>query len=303
MINTVPENWIYSDSLEMLFLFYQCTDELLSEISPDTYSLPQHNTLSLFLEIDEVYTLLNEYNIIEDYYSNYIPPIIDEFIYNLEKDKLLKKLIGKRIFTLKTGFEEAKKNHVLLERWCNLFKQICSPIEYLNMYKKEIIKLVVETKEKDYLYYCTKNLYVSLISLGYSREYLYTYSKKFFNNKRLPITNLKQIEDFLLEFNVKNKKFEFLVLMDLSAIEYIDNLGEGKLRIGEKLKKIDIEDRKTYINDICVTDMFKQYDKIVYNSKNSKSLAIMHYCDEGLDPYSLAVDFDNRMYFFQIFDR
>lgn len=42
MIYRIPENWIYNESLEMLYLFYQKADELLSETSPDTYSLPLH---------------------------------------------------------------------------------------------------------------------------------------------------------------------------------------------------------------------------------------------------------------------
>ena len=303
MINAVPENWKYDDSLEMLFLFYQCTDELLSETAPDTYCLPQHNTITLFCELDEVYTLLKGYNIVDQYYSNYVPPIIDEFLNCLEKDKLLKGLIGRRIFTLKTGFEEAKQNSVLLERWCNLFKQICSPERYIKIYKEEIVRLVTETKDKMQLYYSVKNLYISLIGVGYSREYLYTYSKKFFNNRYAEINNLKQIEAFLAAFDGVKKDFEFLVLMDLSAMEHIDNLG-GKSSIGEKLEKIDVEkERTTFSNDTSVTELFKQYDKIVHNSEQSKNIAVMRYCDKGLDPYSLAIDFDNYMYFLQIFSR
>ena len=62
MINKVPNNWEYNDSLEMLFLFYQCTDELLSEVTPDTYALPQHNVVTLVREIEEVFDLISNHN-------------------------------------------------------------------------------------------------------------------------------------------------------------------------------------------------------------------------------------------------
>ena len=58
MINTIPDNWEYTDDLEMLFLFYQSTDELLSEVTPDTFALPLHNVLSLIDEIAEEAILL-----------------------------------------------------------------------------------------------------------------------------------------------------------------------------------------------------------------------------------------------------
>lgn len=99
VINTIPDSWQYTDDLEMLFLFYQSTDELLSEVTPDTYALPLHNALSLIDEIVETYRLLKHHNSICEYYSKYIPPIIDELLQKIEDDYLLKKIFGKRLDT------------------------------------------------------------------------------------------------------------------------------------------------------------------------------------------------------------
>ena len=60
MLCNIPENWVYEESLEMLYLFYQRTDELLSASTSDTYSLPLHNSWTLVDEIVEVFNLLNE---------------------------------------------------------------------------------------------------------------------------------------------------------------------------------------------------------------------------------------------------
>lgn len=93
MINKPPESWEYCDDLEMLYLFYQITDELLNEATPDTYSLPLHNPLSLVGELVETYALLKEHDSIDDYYTKYIPPIIDELLEKIKDDYLLKKNI------------------------------------------------------------------------------------------------------------------------------------------------------------------------------------------------------------------
>ena len=159
----MPCNWEDNDELEMLFLFYQLSDELLSENTPDTYALPLHNTFSLIKEISDVYFMLKQHNIINSFYNNYIPIIIDEFFYSLEHDYILKKILDKRLNSICTGLKEAQTNHVLLERWLNLFIQYCPVDTYIMLYKKEIEKLVSETKEKNKLIYCTKNLYIMLI--------------------------------------------------------------------------------------------------------------------------------------------
>ena len=109
MIYRIPENWDYNESMEMLYLFYQKADELLSETSPDTYSLPLHNSITLLKEVEEIFDLLNEYGILTEYYSKYIPPILEELLEQTEGDYILKKILGSRLFSIRTGLEEAKK--------------------------------------------------------------------------------------------------------------------------------------------------------------------------------------------------
>ena len=109
MVNNPPRNWKYSEEIEMLFFFYQCVDELLSENTGDTYALPVHNSMTLVHEIEFIYNMLMEYDLVSEYYLKYIPVIIDELIFNIEDDHLLKREFGKRLDTIKTGFREAKK--------------------------------------------------------------------------------------------------------------------------------------------------------------------------------------------------
>lgn len=64
MIHQIPDNWKYSDEMEMTWYFYQISDELLSENTQDTFALPLHNSISLIFEIQNTYKLLEGHNII-----------------------------------------------------------------------------------------------------------------------------------------------------------------------------------------------------------------------------------------------
>ncbi len=303
MINKIPENWVYSKDLEMLFLFYQITDELLSETTPDTYALPLHNARTIVKEISETYYYLKKYNCIESYYINYIPPIIDELFQKIEEDYLLKKILNNRLESIITGFREAKENHVLLERWINVFVQACSGEEYRSLYQKEIIDLVVQTSDKDKLMYCARNYYIALIDAGYSREYIYTASKKFFNNKALKITSKDQVAEFLGKFDCEEKKHEFLVLMDMDNIDYLDSIS-SKIVFSHDLRKIDLtEERKNLSKDYVVADLFKEYDKRVSGCKSYQKIAVVSFTDVDLDPYKSATKFLDYISFLQTFKR
>jgi len=207
MINEVPRNWEYTEQLEMLFLFYQYAEELLSEITSDTYSLPVHNTITLTFEIEYIYDLLRKYNLVKDYYCKYIPVIIDELIESIEEDSILKNELGARRASIITGFCESKANHILLQRWLSLFQQACSHIRYVSLYQVEIIKLITETKNKKDLYKCTKVFFTSLANSGFSREFLFHSIKRFFSNDKVVIRRPEQIEDFFQYSNNLPKKF------------------------------------------------------------------------------------------------
>ena len=227
MIYHIPENWDYSESLEMLYLFYQKADELLSETSPDTYSLPLHNTITLLSEAKEIFDLLNEYGMLTEYYERYVPPIIDELLAQIEDDYILKRILGPRLFSIRTGLAEAQKNHTHLKRWIDVFTQACTNAKYRKAYSSEISHLVKETKDKNKLLYSATCYFTCLVRMGYSREYLYTATKKFCYNKDRKITSLNQIDEYLSLFTCHPEEFTFLILMDIDSIEYMDSISDN----------------------------------------------------------------------------
>lgn len=302
MLKEIPDHWKHDKSMDMLWLFYQITDELLSETTSDTYALPLHNAITLLDEMDEVYSLLDQYGIVKEYYANYIPPIIEEFIVCTEDDSILKRMLGERLNSIRTGFQEASQNPILLNRWIGIFRQTCSPKKYRDTYKNEIEQLVLtNSPDKNNLIYCTKNYYISLLHAGYSREYLYTCAKRFFNNSKRPVLAPDQILPFLKQFNTSKKAYEFLILMNTESLDYIDGLSKD-INIDIEIKKISTsEERKELCKDRLIADMFADYDKRLHQAKAHEKVEIVVFKDMALDPYIAANEFIEKMRFLQMF--
>jgi len=304
MINHPPENWEYNDSMEMLFLFYQCSDELLSEITPDSYALPLHNTLTLLREVEDVFFLLKEHGAIGEFYLKYIPPIIEEFLQQAEKDYLFKALLGARFSSILTGFKEAEKESSHLQDWLELVRTLFTTKEYLNVFREEIIKLVTTTKKKCKLLCCISNFYSTLRWIGYSREYLYRTTKQYFANQKITANDTKTIANFLNIFDGKPKQYDFLILLDVDSIEYIDSISEDNDK-SMNIEKIDIEkERDELEKDPIAAKMLHEYESWSARlSKAHKKLAIVRYSDDDLDPFAVAYNFSKRVAFLQAFAR
>lgn len=303
MIYRIPENWDYNESMEMLYLFYQKADELLSETSPDTYSLPLHNSITLLKEVEEIFDLLNEYGILTEYYSKYIPPILEELLEQTEGDYILKKILGSRLFSIRTGLEEAKKNHVHLKGWINAFKQACTFHQYRKAYANEITYLVKETKDKNKLLYSTACYFICLIRMGYSREYVYTTTKKFFSNKDKRINCPEQIEEYFNLFSCTHEEFTFLILMDVDSIEYMDSISDN-LTISQQIERVDVsKERKELCKDYIAEDLIKEFDRKLREATTKRKMAVVRFRDHSYDPYCSAEKFCDYIRFIQTFTR
>jgi len=90
MINSVPSSWEYSDELENLFLFYQASEEMLSFESPDSYRVTVHNVITLCSELGKIYSILQKSNQLSEYYEKYTLPIIEELLYSIQQDSIIK---------------------------------------------------------------------------------------------------------------------------------------------------------------------------------------------------------------------
>ena len=130
MVNKIPASWQYTDDMESLYLFYQASEEMLSFSSPDSYRLTVHNAVTLCLEAKKIDSILKSSNQIDTYYKQYIPPIIEELIYSIQQDSVIKSELGMRLDSITTGLTTAMDNHALLVRWLNLIIKSCSFEKY-----------------------------------------------------------------------------------------------------------------------------------------------------------------------------
>lgn len=303
MIYRIPENWDYNESLELLYLFYQKADELLSETSPNTYSLPLHNSMTLLSEAEEIFNLLNEYEMVAEYYGKYIPPILEELLEQLEDDYILKRILDSRLFSIRTGLIEAQKNPTHLKEWLNVFKQACTASKYRKAYSAEISHLVKDTKDKNKLLYSTTCYFISLIHLGYSREYIYTSTKKFFSNKDKKINNINQIDEYFNLFSCHREEYSFLILMDIDSIEYMDSISDN-LIVSRQIKRVDVaKEREELCKDYIAENLIKEFDKKVRETDPKRKMAIVRFQDRTYDPYCSAEKFCDYIRFIQTFPR
>lgn len=298
MVTKIPDSWKYNEELEMLFLFYQCADELTSVNTNDTYMVPLHNSMTLTYEISSIYNALEGYGLLERYYAKYINVIINEFLECLKDDKILKGAFGQRLDSIVKGFEEAKLNPKLLKRWINQVHQSCDIIKYIEQYRQIIIDSIISSNNKKDLITCSKRYFSSLIFIGYTREFLFEMTKIFFQGK---ISNKNQIIEFLNLLDCEDKRWEFLILLDLNSIDYLDSISDN-LVLSRHIKKIDVEkERKELCEDINVAELYREYDKMFHNKKVHQKISIVKYITYSLDQYSAIEDFDDHINFIQSF--
>lgn len=191
-----------------------------------------------------------------------------------------KKIFGKRLDSIVTGFNEAKNDHKYLERWVDVFNQSCGRTKYRLLYQEEIVRLITDTKDKSKLLHCIQNFYITLINVGYSQKYLYTSAKNFFNNHSVKITSKDQIKEFLKQITSIPRKYNFLILMDMENIEYLDNISDN-ITINQDIKKVDIiKERKELCEDDAVSELFKEYDKKKSGSREHQKIEIVRVSDQ-----------------------
>ena len=138
-----------------------------------------------------------------------------------------------------------------------------------------------------------------MLQVGYSREYLYKYSKRFFSNLQSKIHSSKQIESYLEHFDGKNKKFQFLILMNTESIDYIDNISDN-IRVNMHIEKISSpKERKELCNEQCVNELFQSYDRRKHNAKRHQKVEVVRYEDMAIDPYAAIKGLSDRMQLMQ----
>ncbi len=296
MINNIPPSWQYTDDMENLYLFYQASEEMLSFSSPDSYRLTVHTPITLCMEAKKIYSILRSSNQINDYYKQYIHPIIEELIYSIQQDPIIKSELGIRLDSITTGLSTALENHTLLNRWINLIMKSCSFEKYISKCKETIIECVTNNTDKKKLLFYTNSYFVSLINSGYNPEYLYQTIVRFFDNRNRKITSNSQIVNFLSIFTRNELEYELYLVADTYLIDtFIDINPQFKSFVG--ISKLDEE---TIKSDLTKSGALKAFYEN-YCSSNRDSISMISYKARAFDPYSALEEVETYFNLLQIF--
>lgn len=139
--------------------------------------------------------------------------------------------------------------------------------------------------------------------MGYSREYLYMMTKKFFFNKDRQISDRAQIEEYFKLFSCHHEKFSFLILMDVDSIEYMDSISDN-LTLSKQIERVDVsKERKKLCTDYIAEDLIIEFDRKAREANPKRKMAVVRFWDRSYDPYSSAEKFCNYIKFIQTFTR
>ena len=151
--------------------------------------------------------------------------------------------------------------------------------------------------------YSTACYFTCLIRMGYSREYVYTMTKKFFFNKDKRIRDPNQIEEYFDLFSCAHEEFSFLILMDVDSIEYMDSISDN-LTISQQIERVDVgKERKELCKDYIAEDLIKEFDRKLREADSKRKMAIVRFKDHSYDPYCSAEKFCDYIRFIQTFTR
>lgn len=302
MITEIPKCWKYTKDLETLFFFFQRSEEMLSKYTVDTYHVKMHNTISLCEEALYLYRQLDDLNIISEYYTKYICDILDELIFSIHNDDVIKQLLGVRLDSIITGINSAKANSSLMERWVETIIDFCQPEKYLEINKDIICDSVANNHNKDKLLNAMTRFYSYLIDRGYSEEYLYKQVKEFFcygnfNNERITIDKVNLINQFVNIFDFEENNYEFILLIDNKSLEYFTNLNLARFNFD--IKYLDEGDINRLIK-------YNQGKKLVAKyrekSRSNENIRIVQYKSKDIDYFISMKRFDSYMDFVRSFE-
>lgn len=302
MINKIPRCWDYNKNLETLLFFFQRSEEMLSKYTVDTYHVKMHNTLSLCKEALTIYKQLDRLNIINEYYAKYVHDILNELIFSIHNDEVIKKILGVRLESVITGLDTAKTDSSLMERWVETIIDSCKSKKYFEENKKIICEAVINNCNKDKLLRAMDRFYSYLIDFGYSEEYLYKQVKEFFqygNNKdeKITINSTDYIKEFIDEFDFSENEYEFILLIDNKSLEYFSNLNVANFNCD--IKYLDERDIAGLLRYHHGKNLVAKYHE---KRKSNENIKIVRYCSREIDYFVSLKQFDYYMDFVRSFE-
>jgi hypothetical protein len=272
------KKWDLKPELEGVLFFAQLINELLFDYTIDTYKVPALNSRTLALE------LLNS---IEDYEKKFlrqgaIKPIALELADRIRKDPVVREII-------KDYFEEyiellIKETSIpqLKIRVSLLVNKIEG--KYFPMSKVLLKDSILNPKEKEKIARLTRIYIVELIDRGYSPQFIYFESERFFFTGSYPqrINTPEVIDEYFDSFSAqaKNINVMYRASKNFNLIkEHADALG---IEICEEVPKLNFRGQSPNVESFLDENSFCPLFVIVKDN-------------ESLDLFKAREDADTRL--------
>lgn len=202
------DSWTYEDSMECMLFFASLVDEMTFNYTIDSYKAPVMNIISLFEELFNTITDVEE-GLIADGAVN---SIVEEVRYAIEEDEIFRSILNDHQISyvqelLKTDNKRDLKVAIDL---LSSFETI--NFDYVIELKNTLSILIKQNREKKRIEKLTRLLITQLKYLGYSNEFLYHYNLQFFFSRNSAIDSVDKIDDFLSRFDFSVRRFRIICI-------------------------------------------------------------------------------------------
>ena len=193
---------------ESALLFYaQRVQEALFEFSLDSYKVPALNTHSRCLELLRTLDEVDAGHV----YPGALRSLFEEIADSVAHDRVARQLVGvaavelcKPDWWVANDVDRARVQAQFL-RGC-LWKR-----RYEQALREELLALVPLGREKERIYEAATSLLVEWMNLGFSHDYIYFVSKRFFWGIREGHLSPDSLRDFFTLFDAKERPFTVIV--------------------------------------------------------------------------------------------
>lgn len=262
------KHWKKDDTLECLLFFALRCRELVFDYSLDSFKYPALNSTTI---CNEALNLIKEIEE-ENFTPKSIIPVLDELIYKLKNDLVVKHLIGDDIkyYTNFGDYSNLKEIKIKIEI---LFNKLSSA-NYLQYLKKELKELVLENKEKRKIYDLSTNYVSSLINVGFSQTYIYSSVNNVFFSSA-PVNDISSIESFFNCFELKPKKYKCIFKVSDLFDEITQSSSVFNIEITNELNKEILDlDKKNYLTSKNKNERFLVANNIIeLDAVSAKNIA------------------------------
>jgi len=246
------------------------------------------NTHTLCHEALRIYLYLKEDNSLERFYDQYIPIIIQEILYNLHKDDIAKKILGKRLDKYINILELAMINNSSQEK-INIFETNIRNLlhffdnkSYYNGIITRLEECIKGSKNQGEIINLTNSFACELVYLGYSKQHIYNTVKDWFDKK---IDSKSDVHDFFKSFTFEKKDQEIITFVNRKLFSYYNS----DLKDVISMKGVIIEDfsNDELFNLISKDSSYKWIQTTLENLNNiSCHVSLIKATIKAYDPYT-----------------